>query len=1143
MRDISYGEIKNWLTRHEDGKLLSTVSDGLGFLAVLTVLGFGATPALIGLTADFLEIKNGLADFATRVLSWFGSEKQQLPSERIQRMRVAYGLLTCSAFFEAVERRMPNVMKVFQVDKKDRAYLVNAALERIREIQGREIKELSGDLWNQPLLPFPHPADDWDQQQRELSEVYEALAVGLAAFLPGLAYWDELNDTAKEDLLNECKLIPAEALSCFEAQYTVLAADCHEFLVWAHRQEYISSQRRLDSGMQQLERTIKSLYGLVRHQESEEISTALRNRYAVQIIKPILREREFSDDLPPGVTLLTKADAFIPQNFKVIRYEPGDPIGSEEMWSRLPVREDLPDFLWGYIHSPYSEFHPLIILGHPGSGKSLLTEIFAARLSESPFTPIRILLRDASADARIRQQIDEQLATDIESSANWGRLRDSLSAHPAVVIFDGYDELLQASGQVFANYIVDVQEFQHDEKDRSQSGIRTIITSRATLIEKARIPRGATVLRLLPFNEEQRNKWVDSWNSLNRSGFREQGIEPLKIPANSAVLELAEQPLLLLMLAIYDSYGNPLKGQKDLGRASLYSALVSLFIHRECNKDQTFRDLPDDQQALIVLQQRKRLGLCALGMFNREKLSITDQELQEDLVQFGLSSMQSSPNHRLGEADSLFGSFFFIYRSQAKEAVGLSTSIQRVAYEFLHNTFGEYLCAEYLVRRVFELISDLTTMKTNPSLAAYRGRLLDDPTLLGNDWYGCWISTPLSTRPIIVEMIREIAQAEGYSEIEAQPSHSEEIREFETLLHNHLGSIIGGHTIPAAMLDFQSSRPPLSTISRIAVYSLNLVVVSCALHVDGYRLAYNQLSKYLGKQDPWDRIANLWLAAMPDGGQWSISGLLNINRTEEGIYLQLRRPFDTSIAGSPARAMRALALLSTEEIRIESERLFQTVFASVTHQLANHMHSLRLLTGALVDAEDNPTDEKMRKLDMEIKRTMEFVRTIGDLRNLLSDRDAETSAEPTSLGAVITPVIDMLNLKAEKAGVHIEYSFSNDETIWVNNSLLQQALVNIVNNAVQASSKGGVVRVEAHFTVQGYVEILVQDQGHGISEPHLSRIFEVGYTTKNTGSGLGLYITKKIVDVLGGKLDFTSKFEEGTTVKIVLPIKADATHN
>jgi signal transduction histidine kinase len=1136
MRDITYGEIKTWLTRHEDGKLISTLSDGLGFLAVLTVVGFGASPALIGFTADLLAIKTELTNVATRVLSWFGDEKQPSPSERVQRMRVAYGLLACSAFFEAVERRMPNVMKVFQVDKRDRTYLVNATLERIREKQGRETKELSGDLWNQPLLPFPHPADNWDQQQRELSEVYEALAVGLAAFLPGLAYWDELNDTAKQDLLNECEQIPKEALRCFETQYTVLATDCYEFRVWAHRQEYISGQRRLDSGMQQLERTIRSQYDLARHQESEDILATLRSRYVARVSKPILREREFSDDLPHGVTLPTKTAAFIPQNFKVIRYEPGDLIGSEELWSRLSVREDLPDFLWSYIHSPYSELHPLVILGHPGSGKSLLTEIFAARLSESPFTPIRILLRDTNADARIREQIDEQLGKDTESSANWSRLRHSLSAHPAVLIFDGYDELLQASGQVFANYIVDVQEFQHDEKDRSQSGIRTIVTSRATLIEKARIPRGATVLRLLPFNEAQRNKWVESWNSLNSSGFREHGITPLTIPANRAVRELAEQPLLLLMLAIYDSYGNQLKEQKDLGRASLYSNLVSLFIHRECNKDQVFRDLPDDEQEAMVLQQRKRLGICALGMFNREKLSITHQELQEDLVQFGLPSLQSMPNRKLGEADSLFGSFFFIYQSQAKETTGLSNSVQRVAYEFLHNTFGEYLCAEYLVRRVLELMSELATTKTSPSLATHRVRLLSDPSILRNDWYGCWISTPLSTRPVIVEMIREIARSKGYSETEVPSTQFEDISEFDTLIHNHLGCILGGRTIPVAMLDFQpSSREPLPIVSRIAVYSLNLVVVNCALRADGYYLAYDQLSKYLGKQDPWDRIASLWLAAMPDGSRWSISGLLDIRRANEGVHLQLREPFDTSIAGKPAKAMKALALLSIEEMWAEAERMNHMILGSLTHQLASHMSGLLLLTENLVTEEATRGGDKFQELYMGVKRTMEFVGTMGNLSNLLIDRDVDAKVGPTPLGEVIMPVIEMLSLKAKKAHVRIECSFPHEVTILVDNRLVRQALINIVDNAIQASHSGSVVHVTAHAREQGRVEILVQDQGTGISELHRSRIFQPGYSTKPSGSGLGLYISKRVIESLRGTIQLMSTFEGGTTFSIVLP--------
>jgi hypothetical protein len=314
-------------------------------------------------------------------------------------------------------------------------------------------------------------------------------------------------------------------------------------------------------------------------------------------------------------------------------------------------------------------------------------------------------------------------------------------------------------------------------------------------------------------------------------------------------------------------------------------------------------------------------------MFNREKLSITHQELADDLAHFGMLLPESVNNQRLGDVDSVFGSFFFIHRSQAREVEG-PASTRRLAYEFLHNTFGEYLCAEFLLRRIFELVADLATMKMNPRLAAYRERLLDDPNQLGHDWYGCWISTPLSTRPVLVEMIQEIVETNSHDG-DGSRFGSPELPEFDRLIHNHLGCVLSGRTIPSAMLTFQGSANATSLLSRIAVYSMNLIVVRCALCPKGYNIGQGELSRYFGNQDPWDRIVHLWLAATPGGGRWSIGGLLRVEHTDQGVHLALRKPFETSIAGSSTRAFGALNLSIARELQDQADRSFEIFFCTV----------------------------------------------------------------------------------------------------------------------------------------------------------------------------------------------------------------------
>ena len=136
------------------------------------------------------------------------------------------------------------------------------------------------------------------------------------------------------------------------------------------------------------------------------------------------------------------------------------------------------------------------------------------------FAPVRVELRSINADNEIESQIEEQIQKDIARRVEFSALMDSLNQRPAIVIFDGYDELLQATGQVFAGYLNKIHNFQDREaKTLDRNPVRTIVTSRVTLIDKAVIPEGTTVVRLLEFSESQRERWISIWNDANKTYF------------------------------------------------------------------------------------------------------------------------------------------------------------------------------------------------------------------------------------------------------------------------------------------------------------------------------------------------------------------------------------------------------------------------------------------------------------------------------------------------------------------------------------------------------------------------------------------------------------------------------------------------
>jgi len=102
--------------------------------------------------------------------------------------------------------------------------------------------------------------------------------------------------------------------------------------------------------------------------------------------------------------------------------------------------------------------------------------------------------------------------------------------------------------------------------------------------------------------------------------------------------------------------------------------------------------------------------------------------------------------------------------------------------------------------------------------------------------------------------------------------------------------------------------------------------------------------------------------------------------------------------------------------------------------------------------------------------------------------------------------------------------------------LLQQALTNLVTNAIQAMPKGGTVTLGARLGPDGSVEIRIADEGVGIPAQDLEKIFRLYFTTKSQGSGIGLSMVYRIVQMHDGRIDVESEVDRGTVMILTLPV-------
>src|SRR6185295_6149947 len=151
-------------------------------------------------------------------------------------------------------------------------------------------------------------------------------------------------------------------------------------------------------------------------------------------------------------------------------------------------------------------------------------------------------------------------------------------------------------------------------------------------------------------------------------------------------------------------------------------------------------------------------------------------------------------------------------------------------------------------------------------------------------------------------------------------------------------------------------------------------------------------------------------------------------------------------------------------------------------------------------------------------------------------RPAPLQIKLASLNDVVDKTLELLQPELDNRGITIKTKLARHlpETP-IDPTQTQQALVNLVKNAMQAMTKGGTLRLQTGDTTEA-VWVSVADTGGGIPQEQINRIFEPFYTTKKKGTGLGLMIVQRIVRAHGGRIELESQVGRGTTFRIQLPL-------
>jgi class 3 adenylate cyclase len=437
------------------------------------------------------------------------------------------------------------------------------------------------------------------------------------------------------------------------------------------------------------------------------LAMALRTAYTATLTKPIT----LTGGTLSGLQMPTLGDGYIDHRIRVAKVSVSSEPARESWWDNIPVHDDAYNFFTGYLSSPDAREAPLILLGQPGSGKSVLCRILAARLPSNKFLPIRVELRQVPAEADLQDQIEYAVRSTIGERLSWPQVVESGGGVLPVVMLDGFDELLQATGVLQTDFLLRVQAFQEREAVQGRP-VAMIVTSRIAVTDRARIPDGAWAMRLEPFSEDQVTAWLKVWEQSNRVSLEKQGMRPL--PAREALKyrELAEQPLLLLMLALYDAEANILQRmQAELSQTELYERLLKEFARREISKHSGV--LPESDMERAVEAELLRLSVVAFAMFNRRSQWVSETDLDSDLSvllgENGDMHGSDGPRAQLTAAQVAISRFFFVYSSQATRG-----SRQLRTYEFLHATFGEFLVARLVSQLLNDMLAQTPTAHSSP---------------------------------------------------------------------------------------------------------------------------------------------------------------------------------------------------------------------------------------------------------------------------------------------------------------------------------------------------------------------------------------------------------------------------------------------
>lgn len=224
---------------------------------------------------------------------------------------------------------------------------------------------------------------------------------------------------------------------------------------------------------------------------------------------------------------------------------------------------------------------------------------------------------------------------------------------------------------------------------------------------------------------------------------------------------------------------------------------------------------------------------------------------------------------------------------------------------------------------------------------------------------------------------------------------------------------------------------------------------------------------------------------------------------------------------------------------VSRDHQMQMMLSGIAHEVRNPLGGMKLFVGLLEEdlRERDSAHDELEKVD-RIQRELDYLdRVVADFLDFA--RAGSIEKERFDARSFVSEVRDLLGPECQDEGCNLQTEVSPDDVeVTADRGKLRRAVINCVRNAYQAIDQEGTIQILID-EFDGSRRIVIEDDGPGIPEDKLDDVFTPFFTTKEKGSGLGLSLTRRIMEDHGGSMSIVSTVGEGTRVEFVLPFDED----